>query len=158
MSDKAQALFKKEDLAALLQGREYGSEITTAEEAQAKAAGLIVIFGYSDDSVELRGAVHDEIGMYGGGEFSITSEASIIKEWDADDAQSFDAAREYFRRYALLKVTVNAEWSPSDEEMSWRYVTNLPHATFDAMEDGEVYCRGIVIAVADIAALAQAHV
>jgi hypothetical protein len=37
------------------------SEINKAEERQAKDAGLVVVFGYSDDGVELRGAIHDEV-------------------------------------------------------------------------------------------------
>ena len=44
----------KEELAAMLNGREYGKEITKAEEEKAKANGLVVIYGYSDDNVELR--------------------------------------------------------------------------------------------------------
>lgn len=59
----------KEELAARLDGREYGSEMTEDEEAEAKEAGLLVIFGYSDDSIEFRGAFHvdgGEIGCFGG--------------------------------------------------------------------------------------------
>lgn len=50
------------EFAAMLNGREYRREITKAEEKEAKAAGLIVAFGASDDNLELRGAVDDEIG------------------------------------------------------------------------------------------------
>lgn len=36
-----------QEFAALLNGREYGEEITREEEALAKAHGLVVVFGYS---------------------------------------------------------------------------------------------------------------
>ncbi len=51
-------------LAAQLNGREYGSEITKEEEAAAKKAGLVVVYGASDDLVELRGAIEEEVGAY----------------------------------------------------------------------------------------------
>lgn len=47
----------KESLAAILNGRTYGDEITKEEEAQAKAAELVVIYGASDDLVEFGGAI-----------------------------------------------------------------------------------------------------
>ena len=37
------------ELAELLNGREYGNEITSDEEKLAKESGLVVVFGYSDD-------------------------------------------------------------------------------------------------------------
>ncbi len=49
----------KEQLASRLTGREYGDEITEEEEAEAKASGLFVIFGASDDLCEIRLAVID---------------------------------------------------------------------------------------------------
>lgn len=52
----------RDKMAALLNGRSYGEEITENECAIAQAHGLVVVFGYSDDNVELRRAIHDEIG------------------------------------------------------------------------------------------------
>lgn len=50
-----------------LNGREYGSEITPFEEQRAKELGFVVVFGYSDDNAEFRGAIDDEVGCYDGG-------------------------------------------------------------------------------------------
>jgi len=66
-----------EELAAKLNGREYGEEITDTEEIEAKKSGLVVIFGYSDDSAELRGAINDEIGCNGGGNSLLTETALL---------------------------------------------------------------------------------
>ena len=40
-------------LAERLDGREYLSEITPEEEREAEANGLVAVYGYSDDNVEL---------------------------------------------------------------------------------------------------------
>lgn len=141
----------KEELAALLNGREYGQEITLAEESAAKAAGLVVVFGYSDDNVELRGAISDEVDMYDGGRLEITTEGPMPK-WEELDSPDIDQARAFFRQEQLPRAPIDCEWSPSDEEMSWRFTTTVPHATFEIKEDGDTYCRGLVIALADLSA------
>ena len=140
----------KEELAALLHGRQYGKEMTKDEEAQAKAAGLIVIFGYSDDNVEMRGALNDEMGMCGGGNLLITSEGSLFPMFENIEFSDEKEAEEYFRKKALKKSCIKCIWSPTDEEISWRYETDLPSTTFEIMEDGEKYCRGIVISTAHL--------
>lgn len=43
------------ELAEMLFGRKYGMEITSEEARATKDAGLVVVYGYSDDNVEFRG-------------------------------------------------------------------------------------------------------
>jgi len=45
---------------------------------------------------------------------------------------------------------ITAEWCPSDVECSWKISTELPHETFNIMEDGDLYCIGIVFDFSDI--------
>lgn len=54
------------ELAALLDGNQYGNEITKEQEMLALDHDLVVVFGYSDDDVELRGEINDEVGAYDG--------------------------------------------------------------------------------------------
>ena len=54
------------ELAARLSDRKVGNEITDIEAQQAADAGLVVVYGYSDDNMELRGAMDEEIGAYEG--------------------------------------------------------------------------------------------
>lgn len=138
--------------AARLNGREYLHEITGAEEAEAKSAGLVVVFGASDDLVELRGAIHDEIGAYDGTTFRVCPEG-LLPRWpdEIEEGWSESEAADYFRRKALGVREIAAEWAPSEPNCSWAYRTEIPHATFDVMEDGELYCRGIVFSLADVA-------
>lgn len=62
------------EFAKMLDGREIGCEITPEEERQAKELGYVVVFGYSDDNAEFRGAIDDEVGCYDGGEIFIDKE------------------------------------------------------------------------------------
>lgn len=55
------------DFAKILNGREYGKEITPLEVKKAEELGFVVVFGYSDDNTEFRGAISDEVGCYDGG-------------------------------------------------------------------------------------------
>lgn len=129
---------KKEELAKKLHGREYMSEITKAEAAEAKASGLVVAFGASDDLLEFRGAIDDEIGAYNGTVMAITPEGLLVN-------QCTDENCPYFAKISkATKETVTAIWANEGDEYSWRIESTLPFAPFDIMEDGEKYCRGIV--------------
>lgn len=55
------------EFAEKLNGREYGEEMTPLEEQEAKKLGFVVVFGYSDDNTEFRGAYDDEIGCFDDG-------------------------------------------------------------------------------------------
>lgn len=139
----------KEELAARLNGRAYRHEITEPEEDEAKKAGLTVVFGYSDDNVELRGAINDEIGAYDGTSFRVCHDG-LLPDWP-EDLVTEVWAEDYFRRKAAGFQTIDAIWCPEDADGAlWAYKTNIPHATFDVMEDGELYCRGIVFSLSDI--------
>lgn len=134
------------ELAATLNGREYGKEITRTEEAEAKAAGLVVVFGASDDLTEFRGAINEEFGAYEGETFCVDSKG--VRESWPEELVTEDWAREFFAREALPSTAVTAAWSEGG--YSWIISTTIPNATFDIFEDGEPYCRGIVFALSDI--------
>ena len=54
----------------------------------------------------------------------------------------------YAEREAAKGLAVKALWSPGDG-YSWKFKTDIPHETFEVVDDGEPYCRGIVFALAD---------
>lgn len=141
---------KAAEFAALLSGREYMHEITEAEEARAKALGLVVIFGASDDLAELRGAIYDEIGAGDGTVLRIGAVHGLIPNWESVDRESEEDSRSYHDMVRAGFSEVEVEWAPDDEPLSWRFKTAIPHATFNVMEDGDVFCRGIVFALADV--------
>lgn len=142
----------KEQLAALLNGREYMAEITREEEAHAKAAGLIVLFGASDDNVDLRGVISDQVGAYNGTTVRISRTGALMQDFDDLDKDDEEAMEAYFKAKAAGFVEIEAEWCKEEGGPAWTFKTGLPHATFLIVEDDEAFCRGIVIDMADVRA------
>lgn len=135
----------KELLAVALHGRARGDEMTKEEEQQAKAAGLVVIFGASDDLMELRGAITDEFSCYDGGTALIDAKGLLPER---ENIEGDDELKDYFAREPLAKK-IEALWG-DEGDYSWTYRTNIPHATFDVVGEGGPFCRGIVISVGDL--------
>lgn len=67
-----------------LNGRDYRKEIYPYEEQRAKELGFVVVFGYSDDNAEFRGAYYDEVGCFNGGRIYKDGERYIDAVWFKD--------------------------------------------------------------------------
>ena len=65
------------ELAEMLSGRETGNETTPREGLSARDAGLVVVYGYSDDNVEFRGAIDEEVGAYEGTTIYLTKDGLL---------------------------------------------------------------------------------
>lgn len=135
------------EAAARLNGCEYGSEGSKELWAEMKAAGLVAVFGASDDLMEFRGAIDDEIGAYEG-TTALVTDAGLFEPCD-DNCKYSQVAQE-------SAVEITALWATGEESLSWYYETEIPHETFNVMEDGEVYCRGIVFALSALHLLSGA--
>lgn len=131
------------ELATKLNGREYLKEMSKAEEAEAKQSGLVVIFGYSDDNMEIRGAEYDEIGAWGGGAAYFKDGKLLVNKCESNDCPHFAKLKDKAKKVVAL-------WD--EEGYSWVYKTDIPHETFDIMEDGEKFCRGIVFSLDHVTA------
>jgi hypothetical protein len=148
----------KEELAQLLNGRQYRRELTKDEEAAAKDSGLVVVFGASDDLLELRGALRDEYGCGENEDHLFDSDGKALPHDIEDHAEwlkehgMLNAFMERFRN----KIT--SHWcgkgmnnaTPEDEDISWQYSTNIPCATFQILDEGDVYCVGLVFSMTDL--------
>lgn len=55
---------KLKEFAEKLNGRQYLNELTRELEAYAKENGIVVIYGQSDDLMEVRGAIDEEFGCW----------------------------------------------------------------------------------------------
>ena len=137
------------ELAAKLNGREYCREMTREESEQAAAAGLVVVHGASDDLIEFRGAIRDEGDCYDGGTVLIDAKG-VLPSWD-EASESEESAQEYFERKAKAR-TIEALFA-KEPGYTWTYKTDIPHETFEIVEDGKPYCRGIVFNIGDISPL-----
>ena len=133
----------KEVLANCLNGRDYTNEIQKGEEQAAKENGFLVVFGASDDLLELRGAINDEIGAWEGTELFFYQGKPLMNRCSEEDCPY------YLDIKKQAKNKIEAIWNK--DGYSWVIESNIPYAPFDIMEDGEKYCRGIVIDMKSVA-------
>lgn len=134
----------KNEACTLLNGMEYGEEIATETQQCLKDFGLVVVFGASDDLMEFRGAIDDEVGCYNGCTAYLTKDGLLVNKCDEDDCP-------YFEQIKKQALTIEATWNTENEsEIAWTYKTKIPHSTFEIMEDGVIYCRGIVFSLRDL--------
>jgi hypothetical protein len=131
------------DLAAQLNGIQYPVRIPKTLTDAAKAAGLVIVYGASDDLMEFEGAIYDELGAYEGATAYLDSSGLLQNDCDNDECPHFEKLKE-------KAATIEAVWD-GGTGYSWTYKTEIPHETFDVLEDGEPpYCCGIVFALADV--------
>jgi hypothetical protein len=146
-------------IAAALNQLEYGYGFPPDEvQEQARAAVIVIACCESDDLMAFYGAFRDEKGVYGGDAVLIDAKGVLptFEEVNEDE----DASRDYFERKPKARA-IKAHWLPKDGKTgkpwaSWACETDIPHETFDVMEDGGIYCRGIVFSLADMAAPSKA--
>lgn len=131
------------EAALALDGSEYGEEGSPELFGQMKAAGLVAVFGASDDLMEFRGAIYDEVGCYGGGEAFLTSQGLLESECDCEECP-------YFKQIRSKATKITAIWAPPDTDASWTYEASIPYETFKVLEDGEIYCHGFVFKLSDV--------
>jgi hypothetical protein len=129
------------EAAAKLDGNQYREEGSPEFFAEMKAAGLVAIYGASDDLMEINGAAYDEIGAWNGGKVLFTKDG-ILDNRCTNERCPYHAAESH------SATEVRAIWD--DGGFSWRYETEIPHAKFVIKEDDENYCEGIVFALADV--------
>ena len=137
-------------IAAKLNGLNYPLRIPAEIAAAAKAAGIVIVYGASDDLMEFEGAIRDEVGVYDGGTAEVDAKG-LLGNWESlrDDGDKEEIA-DFLARQPKAQ-TIEAIWTPEDlPGTSWAYKTSIPHVTFDVIEDDDVYCKGIVFALADI--------
>ena len=134
------------ELAIELNGRDTGEEMEWGEIQDAKAAGLVVVYGYSDDNVEFSGAIDEEVGAYEDTTIYLTKDG-ILEEPACNDAENCTCP--YFEAAKNSAKTIMAIWRDG-ERPSRVFSTDIPHETFTIVDDGEPWCIGIVFSMADL--------
>ena len=121
----------------------YGSDLMKL----AKAHGLVVAYGFSDDLLEFHGAMYDEVSCYGGRTVWIDASGLLPNFEDAKEDE--DECRRYFERKQKAR-SIEAVWDGDADGYAWTINTDIPHEMFAIMEDGAGFSRGIVFALADL--------
>ena len=150
------------DLAKLLNGNEYGDELLNEYkinvEDLCQKNNWVVVFGYSDDNMELRGVVDDEIGAWEGVIVKLVKKGEFYL--DDPDNETYkkakntmfvpieeDELKELQENNYKNTCVIEGLWSPEDSEASWQFncSDNVPCARFNIMEEDEVYAECLVI-------------
>jgi hypothetical protein len=129
----------------MLNGRQYLSELTKAEETLLNDNGIVAIFGAYDDIVVMRGAIYDEVHAYEGTTLYFDKNGLLENECNDEECP-------YFEEKKRSAKQIQALWCV-DEEYSWTFETDvgeIPVEAFDILEDNEKYCRGFVFALASL--------
>ena len=126
----------RDELSTMLNGREYIEEVNNEIKEAMEGTGLVVVFGGSDDLMEFHGAIDDEVECYNGGKAYLDRNGLLNNECNDCDCP-------YFEQKRNRALVIEALWC-AEPNISWTYKTDIPHSTFEIMEAGEVYCRGIV--------------
>jgi hypothetical protein len=132
-----------QEVADMLNGIQYGSEgevLTLTFCKELRREGIVVVRGYSDDLVEFDGAISDELGAY---DHYFNEKGLVRNECDDDRCPYFEKMMKDVLYY------IKPQWCET-KEYCWTYDTNIPHVTFDVMEDGDKYCKGIVFKLSDL--------
>lgn len=127
-----------EEIAKRLNGRDEYSVMDGISKEELEEKNIVVVFGYSDDGINFHGAIEEQMSCYGGGTFYITKEGLLSNKCD-------DVYCPYFREQKEnTKTKIEAVWG--SDGYCWIYNTNIPHFTFDVMEENEddKFCRGII--------------
>ena len=132
----------KEELATLLNNREYGHEVPDDMKRIAAENGLVIVFGASDDLCEFRGAIDDEVDAFDGTTVPLNKDGIVFNECN-------DYMCPYYVKKKEKAAKIHAKWSDGDD-ITWTFETDIPHATFNIYEDGEIFCRGIVFSLDDV--------
>lgn len=146
-STSLESSMNAKELAEKLNGMEYRSRIPSETLQAAKAAGLVIITGASDDLVEFEGALYDELGA-GDGTLIYLDEQGIVPEFQNLDKDDINEMRSFFKREGKGKQ-IKVHWNNANG-YTWSYSTEIPHETFRVIDDGEHYCQGLVIALTDL--------
>lgn len=131
----------KEDLATTLSGcdyKEFEAKLKTVQK-DAEESGLVIVYGASDDLMELRGALDNEYGCFNGGTFYLTK-AGVIEQKD-DICNRCDLYKNSLEQAHKLV----AKWC--DGEWCWSYEIDVPYAKFGIYDGEDNYCEGIVFEV-----------
>ena len=133
-------MITREDIAAMLDCRQYGSELKKDEARKANESGLVVVFGQSDDTVRFMGAFDDEASAYNATLIPIDKSGLL-------ENKCYDQNCPYFAEKKASAKSIKAEYG---KDGVWKFETDIPHSTFKIFEGAELYSVGIVFSVSDL--------
>ena len=131
-----------QEFADRINGQEYPLSDKNLDLKYAKKNNLVVVFGNSDDLLEFRGAIDEELGAYEGTTAYVINRTAIEEREFEDD---FVILQKYGFLTEKPLTFVQSIWSPEEVKACWLIKVNgFESAHFDVMEDDGIFCRGSV--------------
>lgn len=137
--------------AGQLTGREYPFTMTNDEKKRAQDDDIVIVYGLSDDLLEFEGAIYDECGAWNGTTVRLCPEG--IYDTNSMFWKKIESGLSYSSEQIMKMPVIEAVWCPQVDNVcwaSWEIRTNMKHMKFDIMEDGKLYCRGIIFHINEI--------
>lgn len=137
-----------QNIAEYLNGRDRNSVILEEEELVLKECGMVVVYGYSDDTIVLGGAIEDQASWVYGGDVIEFDEAGILP--NADEVELEEMVGYFKRKEGARKIFAIRD---ARDGYSWIYETSIPHCKFtiiDKDHNDDKYCEGIVFKLSSI--------
>lgn len=126
--------------ARILSLRDFEDGVYDIEIECAERNDLVIVYGYSDDLIELDGAIPAEGSCFEGGRFHLEQEKGLWR----------------LKRGLGRCNNITALWNDSmavnddGERILWSYKTDIPHKKFIMNRCGEPYCEGFVFSEKDL--------
>lgn len=145
--------FTLKSAAEYFNGWQYPLRLSDDEVAALSSAGLAIVFGESDDLVEIRGAIKDEACSYSNRPFWIGSSGFLPIDEDGElespeDLRTIQDAKRLVSEYdRSLKIVVQHDMFDYAWVISISEEVAVPHAVFDVFEGSDLFCRALVIQV-----------
>lgn len=117
------------EFAILINGREYGFTLTKEEEKLAEENNLVVVYGASDDLMEFRGAINDELEAWAGTTARLNKDG-ILKAPCEEEREFCIHKCKYFKDVWSTTKQIKAIWGERKPAVPWSYKTDIPHETF----------------------------
>jgi hypothetical protein len=127
---------------------------------RAKEQGLVIVSGYSDDCVELDGALDDEAYSYSEDTLYINKKGFYELPEDCIGHSEGIAPQECKCKFIKSEMEkqriIKAFWCRGDYKYCREFETDIPHASFDIddtprnKEDETKYCRAIIFHISEL--------
>lgn len=115
-------------------------------------SGVVCVYGASDDLCVMVGAIHDEFDCYNGTTlywngkdfFNKTQKEEFLGYVDDQYPEFFEMCQKLFKdNVSYIKIE-------DGKDCQFEYETNIPCERFNIMEDGELYCSGLLFYLKDL--------
>jgi hypothetical protein len=143
------------EVAMLLDGQEDRRAADKDVDTLLKSLGFVVVFGLSDDLIEIRGVSDVEIdGWQGQFRVGDRQDLRFTPEGLVDDHTAlFDEEKGDFVDMPEAPPPPGAaivDVRFGKDDLFWVFETEAPHATFVTTLHGNPFCRGIVLDLANL--------